>query len=97
MNKVRLSEFLHDLLPDFLAELAEARIAMQQAAAGGDFGELRRLAHGHKGAAGSYDLPALAQLMQGLEQAALATDTAAALAVLADIDDYLSRLEIEYV
>jgi len=96
-NKVRLSEFLHDLLPDFLAELAEARMTMRQAAIGGDFGELRRLAHGHKGAAGSYDLPALAEFMQGLEQAALATDAAAALAGLAEIDDYLSRLEIEYV
>jgi CheY-like chemotaxis protein/nitrogen-specific signal transduction histidine kinase/HPt (histidine-containing phosphotransfer) domain-containing protein len=95
--KVQVSEFMQDLLPEFMNELTGARIAMQQAVASNDFGDLRRLAHGYKGAAGSYELPTLAQILLGLEQAALSADASAATASLAEIDDYLRRLEIEYV
>ena len=95
--KVRVNEFLQDLLPEFLVELTSARAKMQQAVASGDFGDLRRLAHGYKGAAGSYELPTLARILLGLEQAALGKDALAAAASLAEIDDYLRRLEVEYV
>jgi two-component system sensor histidine kinase/response regulator len=95
--KVRVDEFLEDLLPEFLDELTGARVNMRQAMASGDFGDLRRLAHGYKGAAGSYELPTLAQILLGLEQAALSGDASAAAASLAEIDDYLRRLEVEYV
>lgn len=95
--KVRVNEFLQDLLPGFLDELTSARANMQQAVASGDFGDLRRLAHGYKGAAGNYELPTLVRILLGLEQAALGADALAAAARLAEIDDYLRRLEVEYV
>ncbi|HAS51318.1 MAG TPA: hypothetical protein DCS21_06090 [Gammaproteobacteria bacterium] len=70
---------------------------MHQATVNHDFVELRRLAHGYKGAAGSYELPTLAQILLGLEQAALSADAEAALACLAEVDDYLHRLEVDYI
>ena len=95
--KVQISEFMRDLLPEFLEELTEARAKMHQATMKGDFGELRRLAHGYKGAAGSYELLTLAQILLGLEQAALSADRDAATACLAEADDYLYRLEVDYI
>ncbi len=95
--KVRVNKFLQDLLPVLLNELTDARANMQQAVENGDFGDLRRLAHGYKGAAGNYELPTLARILLGLEQAALGANALAAAACLAEIDDYLHRLEVEYV
>ena len=95
--KVRVNNFLQDLLPVLLNELTDARAKMQQALENGDFGDLRRLAHGYKGAAGNYELPTLARILLGLEQAALGANVLAATACLAEIDDYLRRLEVEYV
>ena len=94
---MRFNKFLQDLLPALLNELTDARANMQQAVENGDFGDLRRLAHGYKGAAGNYELSTLARILLGLEQAALGADALAAAACLAEIDDYLRRLEVEYV
>jgi len=95
--QVRVSAFLHDLLPEFLNELSGARADMQRAMTNDDFGDLYRLAHGYKGAAGSYELPALERMLLELEQAALNADEVAAAACFVEIDDYLCRLEIEYI
>ncbi len=94
--KVWLDQFLSDLLPEFLTELEEERAAMRRALAGADFADLRRRAHGYKGAAGNYGLTDLADLFLKLEQAAKATDADAARASLAVVDEYLSRLDIDY-
>ena len=94
--KVWIDQFLRDLLPEFLAELEEGRAAMRQALASGDFADLRRRAHGYKGAAGSYGFADLADLLLKLEQAAKAADAAAAMTGLATIDEYLSRLDIDF-
>ena len=92
---VQISEFMQDLLPEFFTELAAAQAQMQQAILDNDGIELRRLAHGYKGAAGSYELDALAQLLRTVEQAALTGDMAAAQTHLTEVDTYLRQLVIE--
>ena len=94
--KVWIDRFLSDLLPEFLTELEEERAAMRRGLASGDFIDLRRRAHGYKGAAGSYGFADLADLFLKLEQAAKDADADAATTSLATIDEYLSRLDIDY-
>ena len=94
--KVWIDQFLSDLAPDFLKELEEERVAMWRALVGADFVDLRRRAHGYKGAAGSYGLADLADLFLKLEQAAKAANAGAAATSLTAIDEYLSRLDIDY-
>lgn len=65
------------LLGILLEELDEKLESMRQCLLEGDFADITRVAHGLKGAAGSYGQEALSQALQRLEQAAEAEDASA--------------------
>jgi HPt (histidine-containing phosphotransfer) domain-containing protein len=60
------------LSAEFVAELPAEIDAMERAAAGGDWEELRRRVHAMRGIAGSLGLPQLTRLAQPVEAAIVA-------------------------
>jgi signal transduction histidine kinase/DNA-binding NarL/FixJ family response regulator len=73
------------ILPKFLSCLDARLQAMDAALAGGEWEELRRLAHQLKGAGGSYGFPSVSEAAKKLEYAARDRLSAAATASLAEV------------
>ncbi|MGL1862197.1 MAG: transporter substrate-binding domain-containing protein [Pseudodesulfovibrio sp.] len=88
---------LEDLVPEFLDELAEEMKNMTKSLDEKDFENLRRLAHGYKGAAGNYEMHDLYDIYLALENAAKIEDGAVSQVKLDQAADYLDRLTINYI
>lgn len=61
---------LRELIAEFVAELPERFAALEKAAAGQDWQEVRRLAHQLKGSGGSYGFPEITAAAAKVEDAA---------------------------
>ncbi len=94
---VEVDEDLEDLMAEFLEELDQAMATMARAVETGDYEDLRRLAHGYKGAAGNYGLQPLYDIYLELEHAARAQDSEISLESLDRAKEMLSRMEIRYI
>jgi two-component system, sensor histidine kinase and response regulator len=85
---------LTEIVRVFLEDAPGQFQAMQAAAASGDIGVLRRLAHTMKGAAGTVGATRLQDAALALEQAVVAGDTAAS-GLLAALGEHLSEAQRE--
>lgn len=83
------------LVPRFLAnraaDVGKIRTALERA----DFETVRRVAHGMKGGGGAYGFPEISRLGAAMEQGAIQGDVAAIGALVANLEVYLARIEIE--
>jgi HPt (histidine-containing phosphotransfer) domain-containing protein len=84
------------LVPRFLANRAADVDKIRGALAGAEFEVIRMAAHGMKGAGGGYGFPEISRLGAALEEGALQRDAAAITALVASLEEYLGRIEIEY-
>ena len=84
------------LVPRFLARRADDVVKLRAALADSDFEVIRVAAHGMKGAGGAYGFAEISRLGAALEEGARGRDVAAISALLADLEEYLARIELKY-
>ncbi|MGC4096652.1 MAG: response regulator [Nitrospira sp.] len=84
------------LIPKFLANRKKEVAAMQDALAKQDFETVRNIAHGMKGAGGSYGFDRVTEIAAVIEQAAKMTDASVIQRDLPLLDLYLERVEVVY-
>lgn len=94
---VNIDSELEELIPEFLDELEIEMDNMQQAINSEDYGTLRRLAHGYKGASGNYEIKELFNLYLKLENAANALDKEKCQMHFDDVLHFLKKMKINYV
>ena len=83
-----------DLMPGFLQNRRKDVVAMLDALDRGDFETVESLAHGMKGAGGSYGFQAITDIGAALEQAAASADADASRKWVGELSRYLDRVEI---
>ena len=83
-----------DLVPLFLENRREDLGKARSALAAADFGALGRLGHDWKGAGAGYGFDRVSELGAALGEAAKAEDAGAALRVVADLEEFLERVEV---
>lgn len=94
---VAMDRELKELVPEFFEDVAREMQSMASALENRAFDDLRRLAHGYKGAAGNYGIMGLCDIYHELERAAQIGNGETARKMLGRAEDYISRLEIRYV
>jgi PAS domain S-box-containing protein len=85
---------LEGIIHGYLAARRDELLGMSALRAASDFKSLAVLAHNLKGSGTSYGFPDLTRLGTALEQSANQTDTVGLDAQLADLKDYLARVEL---
>jgi PAS domain S-box-containing protein len=85
---------LEEIVPGYLAARREELLGMMALLAASDFKSLAVLGHNLKGSGASYGFADLTRIGIALEQSANQTDTGALGAQLADLKDYLARVEL---
>ena len=85
---------LEGIIHGYLAARRDELLGMSALRAASDFRSLAVLAHNLKGSGTSYGFPDLTRLGTALEQSANQTDTVGLDAQLADLKDYLARVEL---
>jgi HPt (histidine-containing phosphotransfer) domain-containing protein len=94
--QVRATAGLEDLIPGYLASQKRGIEALAQAVDRGDFPTARKIGHGMKGSGASYGFPAITDSGSHIEQCAIARDAPGIARHIADMSDFLSRLEVIY-
>lgn len=94
---VRIDRDFAPMIPRFMDNRRKELTAMREAAARGAYETVRTLAHGIKGAGGSYGFDELTASAAALEQAAKAGHGAAVLEGLAAIERYLATIDVQYI
>lgn len=94
---VSIDADLADLIPGFLENRERDVARLKTQAANGAFSEARTVGHGMKGSGGGYGFDRISELGAQVETAALAADAGAILDAVAELEDYLARVEIRYV
>src|SRR5512141_1445619 len=84
------------LVPRFLANRAADVDKIRAALACADFEAIRVAAHGMKGAGGGYGFPEISRLGAAMEEGARQRDAATIIALVANLDEYLGRIEVKY-
>ncbi|MBD0315528.1 MAG: Hpt domain-containing protein [Nitrospiraceae bacterium] len=84
------------MIPRFMENRSKELAAMQAALTRQDFESIRRLAHGLKGAGGSYGFDGLSTLGNEVEQAAKAADETGVASGLSSIAAYLTGVEVTF-
>lgn len=83
------------LVPRFLANRAADVAKIRAALAGADFEAIRGAAHGMKGSGGGYGFPEISRLGAAMEEGARQRDAAAIGELVANLEAYLVRIDIE--
>jgi HPt (histidine-containing phosphotransfer) domain-containing protein len=84
------------LVPRFLANRVADLAKIRAALAGADFAAIRVAAHGMKGAGGAYGFPEISRLGAQMEEGARQCDAATIGALVACLEEYLGRIEVNY-
>lgn len=84
------------LVPKFLANRKKEIFAMQDALAQQDFETVRKIAHGMKGAGGSYGFDRVTEMAAIIEQAARTGSAAPIETELAQLAGYLDRVQVVF-
>jgi DNA-binding response OmpR family regulator len=84
------------LMPKFMANRKKEVTAMQEALARQDFETVQKIAHGAKGAGGSYGFDRIAEIAAASGQAARAADAVIIQWELPVLSSYLDRVEVVY-
>jgi HPt (histidine-containing phosphotransfer) domain-containing protein len=94
--KVTVDKDLEELIPDFL-EMTKTDIgAMQTALAAGDFETVRRLGHTLKGSGAGYGFTEVTALGAKIEQLAKSSAGDDIKPLIAELGNYLERVEVVY-
>jgi HPt (histidine-containing phosphotransfer) domain-containing protein len=93
---VAVEQQIATLVPRFLAHRAADVGKLSAAVADADFETIRATAHAMKGAGGAYGFPEISRLGAALEECALHRDAAAISELVANLKDYLGRVEVKY-
>ncbi len=95
-------EFVHidasfePLIPKFLTNRKKEVVTMQTALAAQDYETVRTVAHGMKGAGGSYGFDRITDLAAVVEQAAKTGDASTIARDLPTLSSYLDRIKVVY-
>ena len=93
---VTIEQEFDPMIPRFMENRSQELAAMQAALSRHDFESIRRLAHGLKGAGGSYGFDGLTTLGNEVEQAAKAADETGVANGLSSIAAYLTGVEVTF-
>jgi len=92
--EIEIPPGLEDLVPGYLAARLKELPEMVALLSASDFARIAILAHDIKGTGGSYGFPALTQIGLTLERSAKEMDAAAVRTQLAELTDYLGRVQL---
>jgi histidine phosphotransfer protein HptB len=87
---------LEELIPNYLHNRHQDVQALKAALIEGNFERLRLLGHGMKGSGGGYGFDRITELGAALETAAIRQEKSALGASIAQLQDFLERLDISY-
>ena len=91
---VRVDPDYADLVPGFLENRRSEIDIIRNAAAQGNFSEIRRLGHGMKGAGAGYGFQVISEIGKNLEDAAVSEDVSAIESELQRLRTYLSEVRV---
>jgi HPt (histidine-containing phosphotransfer) domain-containing protein len=92
--EIEMPAGLEKLVPGYLEARRNEVPRMMELLATASFGPLSNLAHNLKGTGTSYGFPTLTSMGRTLEESAKRMDAAALSAQLAELGDYLSRVQL---
>ena len=93
---VRVDASFEPRVPKFLTNRKKEVITMREALASQDFETVRTVAHGMKGAGGSYGFDRISDMAAVIEQAAKTRDSSTIEHDLQVLDSYLNRITVVY-
>ncbi|GKS66193.1 histidine phosphotransfer domain-containing protein [Nitrospira sp.] len=93
---VHVDASFEPLVPKFLTNRKKEVVTMREALASQDFETVRTVAHGMKGAGGSYGFDRVSELAAVIEQAAKTRDSSTIERDLPVLDSYLDRITVVY-
>ncbi|MBK6660181.1 MAG: Hpt domain-containing protein [Proteobacteria bacterium] len=85
---------LADLVPGFLNNRRRDVEKLQVLLEAGNFADIRMIGHSMKGAGGGYGFDPITDIGAAIERAALAGDGTAITAGIAQLADYLARIDV---
>jgi len=94
---VRIDEDLEEIVPVFLRNRQKDITAIHEALHKGDFEDIRVRGHSMKGVGSGYGFEPVTTLGARLEKAATAEDDAEIRRAVAELADYMSRVDVVYV
>lgn len=93
---VRVDPDLIDLIPVFLQNRRRDAIAIKGALARGDMERIRVIGHSMKGSGSGYGFPTLSEVGAVIEHGAQRLNHEAILDAVAQLEEYLARIEVAY-
>ena len=93
---VHIDASFEPLIPKFMINRKKEVTAMHDALSAQDFETLQKIAHGTKGAGGSYGFDRITEIAAAIEQAAKASDAAVIRQQLPTLRSYLDQVEVVY-
>jgi HPt (histidine-containing phosphotransfer) domain-containing protein len=87
---------LEDIVPNFLANRRKDVHTLRHALTSADFSIIQMLGHRMKGDGGGYGFDRISEIGGAMELAAIQKDHAAAEQCIAQLEDFLTRLQVEY-
>lgn len=93
---VHIDASFEPLVPKFLTNRKKEVVTMQEALSAQDFETVRKLAHGMKGAGGSYGFDRISEMASVIEQAAKRRDSSTIESYLPELGSYLDRVTVIY-
>lgn len=93
---VHIDADLEDLIPEFLDNRREDIRTLTEALSRLDFETIRRIGHSMKGAGGGYGFDAITDRGRAIEEAAKVQNGTNARAEIAELSNYLQRVDVVY-
>lgn len=84
------------LIPKFMTNRKKEVLTMQESLTAQNLDSVRKVAHGMKGAGGSYGFDRVSEIAASIEQAAKDGDAATIERNLSLLDSYLERIKVVY-
>ena len=94
---VRIDRDFEDIAPIFLANRHKDVQTLHQALSDADFATIQMLGHRMKGDGGGYGFHRISEIGAAMEQAAEQQDNPACGEQLAQLEEFLARVEVVYV
>ncbi|MGZ9190002.1 MAG: Hpt domain-containing protein [Nitrospira sp.] len=93
---VHVDASFEPLVPKFMTNRKKEVVVMQEALTAKDFDMVRKVAHGMKGAGGSYGFDRITEIAASIEQAAKAGNASPIARDLPALSSYLDRIKVVY-
>ena len=94
--QVQAKPGLEDLIPGYLCNRKHDAMALAEALRSHNLPAVKVIGHGMKGSGAGYGFPAISEMGAALERCAMAEDVAGIDQQIAELTDFLSRLEVTY-